>query len=199
MRETKNLFDLRYAFYSLLLLFITLPGLSEIYENSQTLGFELNAVGFEAGVGAPNSDNSIHLLGEGPSFGLSYKTDKNLGIQLTIKTGELFPSSFSGDYLFAFSEFPLYLSLFFEANKNSSFYLSVGGNHWSVGYDMYYTSSAIGFKQNFGNFDNLPILYIGCELQWIRISESTMSNNIVSFNLILGPLNIKKNFRAANN
>ncbi len=195
MRETKNLFDLRYLFYLILLLFLTIPGLSEFYENSQTLEFELNVLGFEGGkIIHTDADNPIHLLGEFSSFGLGYKIENKFGIRLTTKTVELFPSGFSGDYMLDCSILSLYLSLFFEANENSSFYLSVGGNHWYAIYDMYYTSSAIGFKQNFGNFDNLSILYFGCELQWIRISESSMRNNIISFNLIFGIGNIKKNF-----
>jgi hypothetical protein len=196
MRETKNLLDLRYVFYLLLLLFITLPCLSENPENNQTFEFELTVLGFEAGkIIHTDADNPIHLLGEFGSFGLSYKIENKFGIQLTTKTVESFPSGFSGDYMLDCSILSLYLSLFFEANENSSFYFSVGTNHWYSIYEMYYTSSAIGFKQNFGNFDNLPILYLGCELQWLRISaESTMSNDIVSFNLIFGIGNIKKNF-----
>lgn len=170
-------------------LFLVIPGFCQIFEVDKPFGLEFNFLGLELGGG-----NTIHILGEGLSLGLSYKILENLDIQLSSKGGEIFLSGFSGDYMFASSEFPLYLSLNFETDENSFFYITGGGNNWSVIYEMPYTSSAIGYKLNLGNFGNFNILYFGCELQWIRVWQSQRKNDIIGANFTFGFGGYRKDF-----
>jgi len=172
-------------------LFLVIPGVCQNREAS----LELNLFGFEAGAG-----NQTHALREGPYVGLNYRTARNVGVNLTAKYREIFFYGFSGDYIFVKSSYPLYLSLILNTDENLRYYLSIGGNYWSVLYDMYYISSAIGFKQKLLNSGAFSVSSVGCEFQWIRGSEYNKRDNlnrrndIISLNLTLGFGNFEANF-----
>jgi hypothetical protein len=151
------------------------------YGTDGSFGLEFNFFGFEAGGG-----NEIHILTEVLSFGFNYRISEEVLVQLSSKSGEAFLSGFSGDYMFAGSGFPLYLSLIFETDENSYFYITGGGNNWSVVYEMPYISSSIGYKLNLGNFGNFNILYFGCELQWVRVWNAPRKNDIIGANFTIG-------------
>ncbi len=159
------------------------------YDIDGPFSLEFNFLGFEAGGG-----DEIHVLAEALTLGVSYEILKNLDIQLSSKGGETFFSGFSGDYMLASSGFPIYLSLILETGKNSYFYITGGGNNWSVIYEMPYISSSIGYKYNLGNFGNFNILYFGCELQWIRVWNSPRKNDIIGANFTIGFGGYRKNF-----
>lgn len=174
------------------LFFFSVLAISCFGQNYGTNGpfrLEFNLFGLEIGGG-----NETHILIEYISLGLSYEIFDNLNIQLLSKCREGFLSGFpkSGSIWvvypssFAESSFPVYLSLIFEINKDSYFYITGGGNNWSVEHEMPYISSAIGYKLDLGNFGNFNILYVGCELQWIRVWQSQIKNDIISANFTLG-------------
>ncbi len=171
------------------LLVLAVPGFCQNYDIDGSFSLEFNFIGFEFGGG-----DEIHILGESLFLGLNYEILKNLDIQLSARGGETFFSGFSGDCMLASSGFPLYLSLIFEKDKNSSFYITGGGNNWSVIYEMPYVSSSIGYKLNLWNFGNFNVLYFGCELQWIRVWQSQMKNDIISANFTFGFGGYRKDF-----
>ena len=188
-RSLNARYSLKKAVYLFFFLFFVVPGFCEISGAKKPFEFEFNSFGFEVGKG-----NDTHILAEIISLGLSYKASEKLYIQLSSKAFEVFPSGFSGDYIFAGSSYPLYLSLIFKTKEHTSFYLTAGTSYWIEVYDMHYISSAIGYKLSFDDSGFFNISYFGCELQWINISQSSMTNDIISFNLIAGIGGFRKNF-----
>lgn len=184
---------MRYSFIkAICLLFFPLlavPGFCQVSEVDKPFEFEFNSLGFELGRG-----NDIHILAEIISLGLKYKATEKLYVQLSSKAFEAFSSGYSGDYAFAGSAYPIYLSLIFENKKNNFFYITAGTSIWFEIYDMHYISSSIGYKINFDNSEFLNVSYFGCELQWINISGSSLGNDIISFNLTAGFGGVKKKF-----
>ncbi|MBN1695706.1 hypothetical protein JW879_09990 [candidate division WOR-3 bacterium] len=185
--------NVRYGFKKTICLFffllLAVQGSCRVSAAEKPFEFEFNSFGFELGKG-----NDIHILAEIISLGFSYKMSEKLHIQLSTKAFEMFPSGFSGDYMFAGSSYPLYLSLIFKTKEYTSFYFAAGTSYWVEVYDMHYISSAIGYKLSFDDSGFFNISYFGCELQWINISQSSMPNDIISFNLIVGLGGVKKIF-----
>lgn len=167
------------------LLVLIIPGFCK----NRAASLELNLIGFEVGAGSQE-----HALMEGPYVGLNYRAGENVGVNLTVKYKEIFFCESLGDYPFVKSSYPLYLSLILDTDKNFRYYFSVGGDYWSVLYDRYYISSAIGFKQKLSSSGAFSISSVGCELQWIRVSENNRRKDIISLNLTLALANLEADF-----
>ena len=191
----KNMrFRCRKAFFLFLFVFASMSSRADILDESKLFRLEFNLLGYEAGLGVLNSDMKVHMLAEGPSLGFGVNLWQDFYLQLTAKSGEAFFSSFSGDYMIAASLFPLYLSLIYEINRNAYFYIAASKPQYTALYDMRYTSFSFGFRHNVFYFENFSLLYLGCEFQHIKISQSSMENHITSLNLVIGLGSYTANF-----
>ncbi len=187
-------FRCKKVFFVFLFVFISVSSYAESFDGGKLFRFELDLIGYEAGLGVLNSDMGVHMLVEGPSVGFGVNLWQDFYLQLTAKSGEAFFSSFSGDYMIATSLFPLYLSLIYEINRNVYFYIAASKPQYTALYDMRYTSFSFGFRHNVFYFENFSLLYLGCEFQHINISQSSRENHITSLNLTIGLGSYKKNF-----